>query len=92
MGPRPKRPIARGVGLFFGPKWTTRGGYKLATLPTDWQPAKEFLEQHRHLFSKNTFYKELRKGTLPHIRVGKKIFLHKDALTHMAKAQGDGKK
>ena len=52
-----------------------------------WLSPKEFLEQHRGLFSRATLYEELGKGNIPHIRVGKKIFIPDDALEQLLAGQ-----
>ena len=60
----------------------------MTTTEVTWLPARE---AHTKLFRDkchlNTFYLEIKKGTIPHIRVGWKIFVPSNALEQMAKAQ-----
>ena len=49
---------------------------------TDWIPAPEFLKRFP-LVSKNTFYAAIKDGTLPSIRLGRKLFLPADALDQL---------
>lgn len=48
----------------------------------EWIPAPEFLKRFP-LVSKNTFYAAIKTGTLPHIKLGRKIFLPVDALDQL---------
>ena len=51
--------------------------------------AQEFISLLDGLISKNTFYKGIKEGQIPHIRIGKKIFVRKDALSNMEVTRGD---
>ena len=51
--------------------------------------APEFINSLDGLISKNTFYKGIKEGQIPHIRIGKKIFVRKDALSQMEVTRGD---
>ena len=50
--------------------------------------APEFINSLDGLISKNTFYKGIKEGQIPHIRLGKKIFVRKDALSQMEITKG----
>ena len=57
----------------------------MKTLPRDaaqWLSASEFLRRYP-LVSKNVFYAAIKKGELPHIKLGRKIFLPIDALDQL---------
>ena len=45
--------------------------------------ALRYLEE-RKMISKNTFYKCIKNGEIPHIKLGRKIFLRKDFLKQIA--------
>ena len=67
------------------------------TVPRDaaqWIPAPEFLKRFP-LVSKNTFYQAIKDGKLPHITLGRKIFLPVDALDQLLEGdagdESDGK-
>ena len=47
-----------------------------------WIPAPEFLRRYP-LVSKNVFYAAIKAGKLPHITLGRKIFLPVDALDQL---------
>ena len=47
-----------------------------------WIPAPEFLKRYP-LVSKNVFYAAIKAGKLPHITLGRKIFLPLDALDQL---------
>ena len=55
----------------------------------DYLTAQEFISLLDGLISKNTFYKGIKEGQIPHIRIGKKIFVRKDALSQMEVTRGD---
>ena len=40
--------------------------------------------------SKNSLYKAIRDGRIPHVRIGKRILIREDALDQMLEAQKDG--
>ena len=61
----------------------TPRGDEIVSSEITWLPAPVFLERHKHLFSKNTFYAEIRRGGIPHVTVGKKIFCPENALELM---------
>ena len=42
-----------------------------------WEEEAVFLERHKDLFSKNTFYDAVKRGVIPHVRVGRRIFVPK---------------
>ncbi len=50
--------------------------------------AQEFISLLDGLISKNTFYKGIEEGQITHIRIGKKIFVRKDALSNMEVTRG----
>ena len=50
----------------------------------EWIAAPEFLKRFP-LVSKNTFYAAIKTGDLPHIKLGRKIFLPVDALDQLLK-------
>ncbi len=45
--------------------------------------APHFIHLLDGLISKNTFYKGIKQGQIPHIRIGKKIFVREDVLLQM---------
>jgi len=49
----------------------------------DWMTSREFLEKYDGLISKNTFYEQIRKGNLAHVKFGRKILVRRDALDRM---------
>ncbi len=49
--------------------------------------APEFIQLLDGLVSKNTFYKGIKQGQIPHLRIGKKIFVREDALIQMERLQ-----
>ena len=61
---------------------------------SQWIPAPAFLKRYP-LVSKNVFYAAIKNGKLPHIKLGRKIFLPVDALDQLlagdAEDESDGK-
>jgi excisionase family DNA binding protein len=47
----------------------------------------EFLERHKGIISRTTFYAAVRRGELPHVRVGTTILVPDDALDVMLEEQ-----
>ena len=67
--------------MSFDPR--TPRGDEIVSSDITWVPAPVFLARHKHLFSKNTFYAEIKRGGIPHVTVGKKIFCPENALALM---------
>lgn len=64
-----------------------------ATQPrVKWVPALRWLEEHREEINLGTyaFYQAIEKGEIPSLRVGRRLFVRKDALEVMAERQGAG--
>ena len=59
---------------------------------SQWLSAPEFLRRYP-LVSKNTFYADIKRGNIPHIKLGRKIFIPSDAFEQMmenaAEDEGD---
>ena len=49
--------------------------------------APQFIQLLDGLVSKNTFYKGIKQGQIPHVRIGKKIFVREDVLSQMEQLQ-----
>ena len=49
--------------------------------------ATQFIQLLDGLVSKNTFYKGIKQGQIPHFRIGKKIFVREDVLSQMEHLQ-----
>ena len=50
---------------------------------------KEFLQQLHGRLSKNTAYEQVAAGTIPSVRIGRRILTPGNALDRMLAAQGD---
>ena len=55
---------------------------------TEWLPSSEFLERHRGIIGKSKFYDGIAEGTIPHLRVGRKILVRSNVLDLMYEQVG----
>ena len=51
----------------------------------EWMTVKEFLVQHKGKLGRSFVYERLRDGSLPSVRLGRKILLRADVLQHLEK-------
>ncbi len=49
----------------------------------EWTTVPNFLKEHKGLVSKNLIYSEISKGTIPSIRVGRKILIPANCLEQL---------
>ena len=54
----------------------------------EWLPSSEFLERHKGVIGKSTFYDGIAEGIIPHLRVGHKLLVPADALDRMYEKAG----
>lgn len=55
-----------------------------------WLSSSAFLKQHEGLIGRNAFYEGVRRGEIPHIKLGRKILVPSDALDRLlAKRTGE---
>lgn len=59
----------------------------LVTKPADYLPAQEWLRQYEGVIGRHSFYKGIEDGSIPHVRLGRKILVRRDALELMAARQ-----
>jgi hypothetical protein len=52
-----------------------------------WMSAAAWLRRHPEVFSKDTFYARLNDGTIPCLRVGKKLLVRDDVLDRIAERE-----
>lgn len=50
---------------------------------TEWVSVKEFLERHRGLIGRNSVYDRVKDGTLPAVKLGRRILIPGDALERL---------
>ena len=50
---------------------------------TGWIRSAEWLETHKHLMGRSSFYDAIRRNLIPHVKVGRKILVPQDALDRM---------
>jgi hypothetical protein len=53
----------------------------------EWLSAAAWLRRHPEVFSRDTFYARLNDGTIPCLRVGKKLLVRDDVLDHIAERE-----
>ena len=57
------------------------------TAPPEYELAQEWLKRHRKIIGNHSFYKGIEDGSIPHIKLGRKILVRTDALEIMARRQ-----
>ena len=55
---------------------------------TDWLTVAEFVAKFNGRVSRNFVYERIREGSIPSIRIGRKILIPSDALDRLMTAQG----
>ena len=58
--------------------------------PTEWLTSSEFLERYKGVIGKSKFYDGIAEGTIPHLRIGRKLLIPADALDRMWEQVGTG--
>ena len=58
------------------------------TREVQWVPSKEWLDIHKGVIGRSTFYEGIARNEIPHIRVGRKILVRADALDLMYERRG----
>ena len=53
-----------------------------------WLTIAQIMERHPGILGKNGWYERIKDGTLPSIRLGRKLFIPSDALERVLGAQG----
>ncbi len=51
---------------------------------TEWITVPEFIDQHRRRLGRSWVYERIRDGTIPSLRIGRKILVARDALDRLA--------
>ena len=49
----------------------------------EYLPLPKWLEEHRGLVSRNKLYKMVRANQIPHVKIGKKVLLPRNALDEL---------
>jgi len=55
---------------------------------TDWLTVAEFVAKFNGRVSRNFVYERIREGSIPSVRIGRKILIPSDALDRLMTAQG----
>ncbi len=55
----------------------------------DWLTPTNFLAKHKGKFGRNALYNWLAENKLPHVQIGRKIFIPSDAFDQMLAGQTD---
>ena len=55
---------------------------------TDWLTVAEFVAKFSGRVSRNFVYERIREGSIPSVRIGRKILIPSDALDRLMTAQG----
>ena len=53
----------------------------------EWTTVPNFLKEHKGLVAKNLVYSEIAKGTIPSIRVGRKILIPANCLEQLLRIE-----
>ena len=54
---------------------------------TQWMNAAEWLRQHPGVFGKDTFYARVSDGSIPSLKIGRKVLVPEDLLDRMLAGQ-----